>query len=206
MKKETSTVFLGNRYLNTYLISACLIITACNNRNEKDISLNQPVDAVGAAMNPDQGSPVNDSEMVVKAYTSGVEEAELADQVKGQLSNKELQKLAEMMSTEHRRINSELKAVAEKKDIPLPLGALKSEADEFLSAHTQNGEAFDKAYADKLVEDHNKALDLYTKLSQNAKDKEVREFFQQHVDLINHHLYMAQIMRDSVITTKARQK
>jgi putative membrane protein len=186
------------------LIAGSLVFAGCN--NDKDISLNQPVDAVGAAMNPDPGSPTNDSSWLVKAYTSGVEEAELADHVKNQLSNKELQKLAEMMSNEHHRLNGELKAFAEKKNIQLPHGAIKHETDEFLSANTQNGPAFDKAYTDKLIDDHNKAVELYTSISQKANDKEIREFFDQKLPLIKHHLYMATVLRDSVIISKSIQK
>jgi putative membrane protein len=168
--------------------------------------MNQPVDAVGAAMNPDPGTATNDSSWMLKAYVAGVQEAELADHVKNQLSNRELQKLAETMSNEHHRINEEMKAFAMKKNIKLPDGATKNETDEWLAKNTQNGPAFDKAYADKLIDDHNQAVELYSSISQKATDADIRAFFEQKLDLIKHHLYMANIVRDSVIINKSIQK
>ena len=96
------------------------------------------------------------------------------------------------MIQDHGKAGDELRRIAEAKGVKMPTEPSmmqRHEADKFSKL---NGGDFDKAYADAMVKDHEKAVKTFTKESTEAKDPDVRSFAAQTLPTLKEHLQLAQ--------------
>ena len=121
----------------------------------------------------------------------------LAEVQMGQLAQQNgrsaaVKRFGQQMANDHGRANQEMMALAQQKQItpPSTMGAEHQRIYDDLAK--LRGSAFDRAYAQAMVRDHQEDLRAYQAEAQNGTDPDVRAFAARHVPLLQEHLRMAQ--------------
>jgi len=140
----------------------------------------------------DRTTNVNqDQKFVEMAVTSGMAEVKLGQLATKQAKSTEVKQFAQHMVEDHSKANKELAAIVEKKQLNVrrEIGQAHSRLAERLSS--LQGGAFDRAYMDQMVKDHEKAVRLFQDQAKNGSDPELRQFAEQTLPKLKEHLQMA---------------
>ena len=187
--KKLSYVFM--------IASAALAFQSCNHaaKDAKDSadSLNKTKDTTtnvaatgGIAVNSD------DAKFATTAANGGLAEVALGKLALTKTTNQAIKYFANMMVTDHSKVNDQLAAIAKAKNITLPAepdSAHLKKADDLSKLSEAD---FDKQYVSAMVEGHKKTLDLMNDEAKNGKDADLKAFaaqtaltVQMHLDAIN---------------------
>jgi putative membrane protein len=96
------------------------------------------------------------------------------------------------MVGDHGRSNQEMLALAQRKQITPPGGIGAEQQQVYDNLAKLRGNAFDRAYAQAMVQDHQEDLRTYQEEAQDGTDPDVRAFAARHVPILQEHLRMAQ--------------
>jgi len=162
-----------------------------NNRSANSMTSNS---MNSNTMSSTTGTNVNSNTAVVqdnfwtKAAQGGMAEVELAKLALQKSQNADVKKFAQMMVTDHTKANTELKALATKKNVVLPtdIGSHKSTMDDLSKL---SGADFDKAYVDAMVDDHEEDVDLFDDNTDNS-DADIKAFTTKTLPTLKAHLEM----------------
>lgn len=128
-----------------------------------------------------------------KAAKSGMEEVAVSQAAMPNLANAQAKDFANMMVSDHTGANEELKSLAAKKGVTLP--AKQPDTKKWASGKKKKA---DSAYMDKMVKDHEEAVELFTKASQKSDDAEVQAFAAKTLPTLQHHLEQAKSIQQAV--------
>lgn len=146
-----------------------------------------------------------DQRYVKKAAEGGLTEVELGRLAQTKASNDQVKQFGAMMEKDHGKANDELKRIAEAKGVEVPAAPDRSENRRIEKLQqTANGADFDKKYMADMVKDHEKDLKFFREAARNAKDPEIKSFFQQTAQTIKEHLAMARKVAGEVGATSAK--
>ena len=103
-----------------------------------------------------------------------------------------VRRFGQQMVSHHGQSNQEMTALAQQKQLtpPSTMGAEHQSIYDDLAK--LRGSAFDRAYAQAMVRDHQEDLRTYQTEAQNGTDPDVRAFAARHVPILQDHLRMAQ--------------
>lgn len=125
--------------------------------------------------------------------------AEIADAQVAQQSaqSDSAKKLASMIIADHQTANDALKAIADKKEIPLPTepSLMQKGANAKLKA-TPAG-MFDQTYAADEISDHESTIRLFKKEAAQGSDPDLKAFAQKTIPTLESHLKGAQALKTS---------
>jgi putative membrane protein len=168
------------------LALACSLSSALLAQMEPTPTLT-PTPAVASESSEGGSVAHSDKSFMKKANKSGLEEITISQAVLAHLSNNDLKNFAQQMVTDHTAANNGLMDLAQQKGVKLAQPDMSSLSDEW-SKKTDN---VDRAYAKKMVADHEDAVKLFEKASK-SKDADVAAFAQKTLPTLQHHLMMAQ--------------
>ncbi len=143
------------------------------------------------------GSP--DSNFVVKAGTQNADEIKLLQAGIANGTSAELKSHAKMMLADHQKMGMEVKAYAAKKKYST-LDSSESKAADELSDLNKNtkGKEWDKAWADKLVDGHEKTIKLFEDGQSTVKDPTLSGMIGKKLPTLHSHLTMVQGLQNSL--------
>jgi len=143
-------------------------------------------------------APVGDATFVMEAAQGGMAEVELGRLAVQKASNARVKQFGQRMVTDHGKANDELKslALAKKITIPADLDARHKATRDRLS--TLSGDAFDHAYIQEMMSDHQKDVTEFRKESQSGKDDAVKAFAARTIPTLEEHLKMVQDVSQSL--------
>lgn len=147
---------------------------------------NSVANSVSNMTNSSTASGVND--FLEDAAMGGMAEVEMGKVASTKATNPEVKKFAQMMVQDHTNANTELKALAAKKNVTLPTevdSSTKSMLDEMKG---KTGADFDKEYVDEMVADHEKDVAAFEKQSTSATDADVKAFAAKTLPTLKKHL------------------
>lgn len=135
------------------------------------------------------------SGFIAKAAQGGVAEIQLGQLAHTRATNPDLKNFASRLVLDHTKTNNELNQLASRKGLAMPR-ELSSEHKVLVDKLTQlpNPE-FDRAYADAMIADHQKDVDLYKKQAESGTDPDVKAFAVQTLPSLQEHLKMSQEVR-----------
>lgn len=179
---------------------SAFVLTSCKG--------NAPEDTKAAAQeindkNLEGRTAEKNAQYAVDAYSAGLMEIELSKYVKDKTADAEVKELADKMISAHTQINSELKQIADQKNIMLAQGLSEEQQDKFNKAIKKEGMDLDEEYAEKLVSDHKDAVDLFEKASEKEEDPDFKNFFTKNVSEIKHHLVEAEELETKMKSKKS---
>ena len=150
------------------------------------------------------GGKLPDENFVIQAALAGVAEVELGKLAADKAGSEEVKKFGQRMVDDHGRANDELKTLAQNKHIALP---------EAVDPHGKavqerlaklSGAAFDRAYMQAMLADHQKAVNDFRVEVRSGKDADVRGWAAKTLPTLEAHLTLARDTNRAVATTGKR--
>jgi putative membrane protein len=188
--------------LFTLSIAAAAIMSACNNNTppKQKESTETAEEHNEAKM---EGSMENAAEFLVHVADKGMLEVELGKlaEQKGQMQ--EVKDFGRMMVEQHSKMNNELKALAERKNITLPTSMSEEKLDKLEKMREKSGREFDEAYIDKMEEAHEKMISAFEdKAGKEKWDADITAWMGQSLPTLRSHLAEIKRIEDKFEATK----
>lgn len=176
MNNRTSAVVLAATL-------AVLPLMACT-QAEKAVTTVQS--AAEAQVNPTLST--RDASFLNGSAASGIAEVQLGELAAKRASSPAVRRFAQQMVSDHSQANAQLMQLAHSKQIS-PSTTLDAAHQQTLDRlQGLKGRAFDKAYVDGQVDDHQTTLDLFQGEAQNGTDPDVKAFAANNAGIIQQHL------------------
>ena len=109
-----------------------------------------------------------------------------------------VKQFAQQMVADHTKNNDELKALAQKSGVALPTSTGRQLQSQQSKLESDNGVTFDSAYVKDQVQDHQKTVQLLKQEIQSGHNPAVRQFAQETLPVVQHHLDMAKQLQSSL--------
>ena len=177
------------------LLAGGLFLASCgNSTNESETSdttladkMEAGVDSVQAALagNPDQ-------DFVKDAVEMNTKELTWLNAGNTMGTDKELKGHAKMMIADHEKMGMDVKDHAAKKALELPNVDTTGEVD----LNEKKGRDWDRKWAEKMVDDHQKVIKRFENAQNDVKDEELRTMITNTLPKLRSHLEMSEKLRD----------
>jgi putative membrane protein len=138
------------------------------------------------------------NEFVNTAANDGMMEVQLGELAQKNASAESVKNYGSMLAKDHSKANDELKSIAAAKNIAVPASLSADHASHLQEMTAKTGKDFDKAYIDMMVEDHGKAIDLFTKQSNDNSDAELQAFAKKTLPTLKKHLEEAKKLQSKM--------
>ncbi len=207
------------KHVNThhFLLAAALTLTvACNDSSSTSTSTTDSTSTMTAKVdtamkdikegaqnvaadvkNAVDGNP--DSNFVVKATVANMEELRIIQEGLDKGTDKDMKGHAKMMLADHKKLGTTVKGYSTKKSYMLPDndGGKGDDAVASLNKNTK-GKDWDKAWADKMVDGHKDAIDLFEKYQDKVKDADLKAMITNTLPTLHSHLDMMKQLQDKL--------
>lgn len=158
---------------------------------------------VAKESNKEKGGLAKDqSDFLVNAYSNGLLELALSDVAKQKAQAKRVQKFADEMVREHRKLNDELKDLATQKQLTMPSDLTADQQKQLNELKNRLGGAFDRQYVSLMLDEHQKAVDQFEKASRDYEDADVQVLAARSLPKLAHFSLEAILPRLSFIASK----
>lgn len=151
---------------------------------------NEP-QAERAAPNPSTQTRAPDAKFVEAASAAGLAEVSLGKLGAAQGQSDAVKAFGQQMVDDHTKANDELKTIADGKSIPVSKLPVAADTSAAAKIGNMKGAAFDTAFKKRMVQDHEKAVKLFTQESTSGKDPDLKAFAIKTLPTLQHHLDMA---------------
>ncbi len=166
---------------------ALLVLTGCAQTQR---AADTTIAAAKAQVNPTLST--TDATFMTTAARGGLAEVQMGQLAQRNGRSAAVKQFGQQMVSQHGRSNQEMIALAQQKQITPP-GTMGAEHQRIYDDLAKlRGSAFDRAYAEAMVRDHQEDLRLYQEEAANGTDPDVKAFAARHVPLLQEHLRMAQ--------------
>ena len=140
------------------------------------------------------GSDSPDHTFYQKAAAGGMAEVEAGKLAQDKASSDAVKKFGAMMVKDHTAANDKLKSIAADKGIILPTTLDPKHQAMKQQLQAQSGPAFDHAYVQGQIRDHQDTIALMEKEAASGKDPQAKAFATQTLPTVKAHLDMLQKM------------
>ena len=147
-----------------------------------------------------QGSmnDMGDKAFLKKAMQGSMAEVELGKLALTKSNNDQVKQFAQKMIDDHTKLNDQAKPVAQQVGVSVPDGPSKKDQAMMAKMQGLSGDAFDKAYIQDMVKDH-QADDKDFKMEASAgKNPQIKDLASQGEPIIASHLQMVQQIAKSM--------
>lgn len=140
--------------------------------------------------NPTTGVP--DSTFVRGASTSGQNEIQAGRAAQEKATDPTVRAYAMQMIQDHTTANAQLATILQPKGVSVSDGPDAEHLALIAKMSQLSGPAFDRAYMQQQVVDHQKTIALFETESRTGSDVDVKSFANMTMPILQHHLQMAQ--------------
>jgi putative membrane protein len=135
-----------------------------------------------------------DSSFAREACQASAAEIEIGRMAEANTRNKAIRTFAQVLSDDHARAEKELSALFARKQMP-PEQTLAEDFQHSLQRLAElKGGAFDAAFKNQVIEDHEKAIALFEKQVGQGTDPDLRAFAEKRLPQLQEHLAMAHLL------------
>ena len=138
-----------------------------------------------------------DKKFVNEAAQAGMLEVKLG-QIAEKSANSDVKMLGQHMVMDHTKANDELKSLASKKGMTVPASLNKDMQMHYDEMSKKTGSDLDKAYADMMVKDHKKVVDLFKTEAESGDDADLKAWANSTLPTLEHHLKMSEDTKEKV--------
>ena len=144
-----------------------------------------------------QKAPTADAKFLQECTADGLAEIQLADLAASKSASADVKALAAKIKADHTAANDRLRSLASTKQVTLSsaLPAAHKSPEDRLSK--LEGAAFDRAYLDAMIRDHQKAISTFQGRTKSS-DAEIKAFATDTLPALQDHLRQAQALRKQV--------
>ena len=164
--------------------------------------------APGATQTKDAGNAIApaDHAFVKEAAIGGMAEVDLGQLAASKAESPDVKQFGQRMVDDHGKANTELKSWASQKNVTLPTELDAKHKAEHARLEKLSGAAFDRAYMQAMVADHNKDVAAFMRESKAAKDPDLKAWAAKTLPTLQEHQKMAKEINGKVGTTKTAAK
>lgn len=170
--------------------SATLLLTlsmqSCNTRSDKQDNSKELAEERNDAKFDNERE--SDAEFLVDAAEINLEEIELGLLAQNRGTSAQVREMGKMMETEHSKALSDLKTLAQNKNISIPTTVTEDALEAKNNLAEKDSNDFDKEYVDKMVSAHKDAIDKFEKASTDAHDADIRNWAASMVPVLRQHV------------------
>jgi len=156
------------------------------------------------SINDKKASP--DHHFVTDAAAGGMAEVELGKLAANKATKDEVKKFGQRMADDHGKANDELKSLATSKSITLPSTIDAKHRATIDRLSKLSGEAFDKAYVQEMLKDHEKDVAAFRTESISGKDPELKAWAGRTLPTLEEHLKLVQDLNRGAVGTSGVKK
>ncbi|MBV8600200.1 MAG: DUF4142 domain-containing protein [Candidatus Eremiobacteraeota bacterium] len=147
---------------------------------------------------PNTGPQSSDQDFINQAMAAGIAEVREGQLALQKSHNAAIRAFANQMIADHAAGNTQLAAIADQKGLKYPTTVDAQEAASLSHLRSLSGTAFDRAYAQEQVPDHQQAIALFQKeTGDSGGDLDIRATAGNLLPTLQHHLQMAQALAGS---------
>ena len=140
----------------------------------------------------------SDSPFVTKAAHGGVAEVELGKLATQRASSEKVKQFGQRMVDDHSKANNELKSLAASKGMSVSSSMDSESKSTKKRLSALHGSAFDKAYMEDMVKDHEEDVAEFQKEADQGTDSDMKSFAAKTLPTLKEHLRMAQDTLETV--------
>jgi putative membrane protein len=149
----------------------------------------RPRSTMGSGTSSERSTDTRFIDHAVRGNQAEIEIGKLAEQ---KAQSPEAKSLAQRLVTDHGKANKQLTQIAKEKGVELPTGPDREQQELRARLEKLNGAAFDRAFVEAQVKDHQKDVQFYQTESTRLQDPQLRSFAQQTLPVLQEHLQMAE--------------
>jgi putative membrane protein len=143
---------------------------------------------------------LSDREFIARALDDSVNEVKLGQLAERLASSQKVKEFASKMVKDHKPVNEKLLDLARAYKLAV-VTDMKKDARAIYNRMSKLTKAeFDQAYMKHMVEDHEKAVSLFERMSKKATDANVKKFAVDTLPTLREHLRMAKEINTSLKT------
>jgi putative membrane protein len=135
-----------------------------------------------------------DADFVMKAGQAGIAEVAAGRMAEKQGQSAATKAFGKRMVADHTKAGDALKRAAEKSGAKMPTTTSEEQKQAAEKLAGLSGAAFDKAYAEQMVKDHEEAVALFDKESTSGSDADLKAFAGMTLPTLQDHLKMAKAL------------
>ena len=135
-----------------------------------------------------------DRDFMHKAASGGMTEVQEAQLAQQRATSPQVKQFAARMIDDHTQANNQLKQIARQHKVTLPARPDGKNQAEEQKLRGLNGAAFDQAYAQAELRDHQETVALFQQEAASGQDPDLKAFAQQTLPTLQQHLQMAQAL------------
>jgi putative membrane protein len=139
--------------------------------------------------------PSADMVFVKNAADGGMTEVELGKVAEKNGQRDDVKSFGSEMVKDHSKANDNLKAVASKMNALVPDRVSAAHQAKIDKMSKLSGDAFDKAYINDMVEDHEKDIAEFEKAKGEVSNEDLKKFIGETLPVMKHHLEMVKKLR-----------
>jgi putative membrane protein len=144
-----------------------------------------------------------DEKFAIKAAQGGLAEVKLGQLAQEKAEMEAVRKFGQRMVDDHTQGNHELKEAAMKEKISLPTDIDRKDQATYDSLAKLSGAAFDKAYAQEMVKDHQDDIAEFGTEARTGQRDAIKTFAAETLPTLKDHLKQAKQMRLSLLKPAA---
>lgn len=129
-----------------------------------------------------------DTMFAMKAAQGGMAEVKLGQLAADKASNPDVKAFGQQMVDDHGKANDDLKSTAQKKNMTLPSDVNAKQQAMYDRLSKLSGTAFDHAYVNDMVKDHQEDVKEFQKEVNSGKDDDIKGFASRTLPVIQGHL------------------
>jgi putative membrane protein len=137
----------------------------------------------------------DDSDYLVKAVAVDQKEIAVSKLALTKSTNADVKAFAKMMEAAHTKSEADVKALAAKKNITVPAALTDKAEDKYADLNDKSGVDFDKAFADAMVDGHEKFIEKVEKAAEKAKDPDIKLWAANSLPTLREHLEHAKALK-----------
>ncbi|MFO1501402.1 MAG: DUF4142 domain-containing protein [Verrucomicrobiota bacterium] len=103
----------------------------------------------------------------------------------------QVKQLGQRLQDDHSKANEELMQIAQKRGVVLTEDDSRKDEKAMTKLHDKTGAAFDQAFVENALTDHEKDIQKFQRASQEVNDAELKGFIEKTLPVLRQHLEMA---------------
>ncbi len=135
---------------------------------------------------------MGENRFIKNAAEDGMAEVEAARLAEQKSASADVKAFARMLIRDHEQADKQLKEIAARHNAEIPATLSGDHKDMVDDLAKLQGADFDREYANRMVDDHKKAVDMFSDQSKKADRPELKEFAANTLPTLEKHLQEAQ--------------
>ena len=197
------TSLFSKMLLGTAVVTLSFGMQSCKDENKQEDPKEVAEDENEAKFDDTANEEMeDDADFLIFAAEMDMKEIELGKLAQQKSTNPDVKALGKMMVDQHTTASATTKALAAKKNITLPMSLTEKGQEAYKDMNDKTGHDFDEAYADKMVDGHEKAISKMEKASEKAADADIRMWAANMLPTLRTHLEHAKMTKEKVKAVK----